>query len=386
MAMTRSILALDAETGAFCWEFFHRDVHYMQTSSFADGKLLVWLRSLGRSRLVALDADTGELVWEKQLTSSKGVIARRSGPAIDGDRVVVADADGMNAPSIICFDIKDGSERWRKTFDERAGKQIVAPSIAAGKVFTGTQVQFRREVKTPVHGAAIALEVNNGKEIWRNTELVPTRPIVSDGKIAVVKFNGQPAMPKGRQKVSVLDAANGKELWSVPIWIVYGTTTITDSLVILKYYGARMVAYDRETGRQIWESRYGGGSGCSSPSISGKYAFVGTGSFNDSEGIWAWRFASPPHTQKEKRGVCWSFHAIDLDSGQSVWHCETGNNACGDPALAYGKLYLNSRDGRIYCYQPIGDGASQPTSLDKNPNVSAETVRKLLSEKLADPR
>ena len=62
MAMTRSILALDAETGAFCWEFFHRDVHYTHTSTFAAGKLLVWLRTLGRSRLLALVADTGELV------------------------------------------------------------------------------------------------------------------------------------------------------------------------------------------------------------------------------------------------------------------------------------------------------------------------------------
>ncbi len=41
MAMTRSVLALDALTGAFAWECFHHDVHYMQTSSYADGKLFV---------------------------------------------------------------------------------------------------------------------------------------------------------------------------------------------------------------------------------------------------------------------------------------------------------------------------------------------------------
>lgn len=386
MAMTRSILAIDAESGAFCWEFFHRDVHYMQTSSFADGKLLVWLRRAGRSKVVALDADNGSVVWEKQLESSQGVIARRSGPAISGNRMVVADADGTSAPSIICFHLEDGSELWRRTIEVGGGKRIVAPSIAGGKVFTGTQVQFRREAKTPVHGAAIALDLDTGNPLWRNTDLVPTRPIVSDGKIAVVKFNGQPAMPKGRQKVSVLDAATGKELWSVPIWIVYGTTTITERLVILKHYGARMVAYDRGTGDQVWESRYGGGSGCSSPSISGKYAFVGTGSFNDSEGIWAWRFASPPHLQKDKHGVCWSFHAIDLTSGQSVWHCTTGNNACGDPAIAYGKLYLNSRDGRIYCYEPVGSEAQKPPSPDTTPSASAEDVRRLLAQSYDKPR
>jgi outer membrane protein assembly factor BamB len=387
MVMTRSILALDAETGAFAWEYFHNDVHYQQTSSYADGKLFVWLRGYGRSTLVALDAATGKPVWEHKLGSTQGVVARRSGPAIADGKVIVADGDGAAAPAVICFDAAGGEELWRADLGEAAGKQVVAPSIAGGKVFTGTQVEFRRGEEAPVHGAAIALDLKTGKSLWRNTELVPTRPLVSDGEIVVVKFNGQPAMPKGRQKVSVLDAATGKELWSVPIWIVYGTTTITADKVILKHYGAYMAAYDRTDGKLLWESRYGGGSGCSSPSISGNYAFVGTGSFNDSEGIWAWRFAAPPHIKEENEGVCWSFHAIDLSTGKSVWHCVTGNNACGDPAIAYGKLYLNSRDGRIYCYEPVGDAeAALPDSPDNSPNAPAEEVRRLLAEPASAPR
>ncbi len=94
MAMTRSVLSLDAKTGAFCWEFFHHDVHYMQTSSYDDGKLFVWLRGYGRSALVALNADTGKIIWEKKLGSTKGVIARRSGPAITDGKVLVADSEG----------------------------------------------------------------------------------------------------------------------------------------------------------------------------------------------------------------------------------------------------------------------------------------------------
>src|SRR5690606_19719147 len=47
MIMTHSILTLDAETGGFCWEFTHPDMHYQQTSSYADGRLLVWLHRLG---------------------------------------------------------------------------------------------------------------------------------------------------------------------------------------------------------------------------------------------------------------------------------------------------------------------------------------------------
>ncbi|MGE3803225.1 MAG: PQQ-binding-like beta-propeller repeat protein [Gemmataceae bacterium] len=387
MEMTRSIVALDAETGAFRWEFADNDVHYQQTSSYVDGKLLVWLHGFGRSKLVALDAATGKPAWEKKLKSSKGLTARRSGPAVAAGKVLVADSDGVEEAALLCLDVATGKELWRQPLDVKYGPHVVAPSIAEGKVFTGTQVEFRRGMTEAMHGAAYALDLASGKILWTNTKVVPTRPLVSDGKIAIVKFNGQPAMPKGQQRVYVLDAATGKELWSVPIWIVYGTTTITPELVILKNYGAHMVAYDRNTGKQVWESRFGGGSGCSSPSISGKYAFVGTGSFNDSEGIWAWRFATPPHAQKDKPGAVWSFHAIDLETGKSVWHCVTGNNACGDPALAYGKLYLNSRDGRVYCYAPVKEGErALPDTVDKTANAPAESVRGLLAKPVAPPR
>src|SRR5688572_21166853 len=56
LEMTDSILALDAHSGAFCWEFKNSFVHYQQTSSYADGRLFVWLRGAGRCMLVALDA------------------------------------------------------------------------------------------------------------------------------------------------------------------------------------------------------------------------------------------------------------------------------------------------------------------------------------------
>lgn len=66
------ILALDAETGRFCREYAHRDVHYQQTSTFADRRLFVWLRGYGRSTIAAqrvdwffaLDAATGRVKWK----------------------------------------------------------------------------------------------------------------------------------------------------------------------------------------------------------------------------------------------------------------------------------------------------------------------------------
>jgi outer membrane protein assembly factor BamB len=33
-----------------------------------------------------------------------------------------------------------------------------------------------------------------------------------------------------------------------------------------------------------------------------------------------------------------------------------GNCICGDPAIAYGKLYFTSRDGSVYCFVPARPG------------------------------
>ena len=385
MAMGKYVLALDALTGRYLWEYGHRDLDPHTTCSYADGKLFVWAHAFGRSTLIALDAATGKPVWEKKLRSSKGVAAKRFGPALADGKVVLAEGGGK--PEIVALRVKDGSEVWRKSLGTADGPEVAAPTVAGHVVFTGVISAFvRKESRT---GAAVALSLKDGRELWRNKDVTVSMPMVSDGKIVVAKFNGAPAMKKGDQKLYALDAATGKILWTKPHWILYSTTTITPDKVILKHYGANLIALDRKTGKELWKSTYGGGSGCCSPSVSGKYAYVGTGSFNDSEGEWAWRFAEPPHIdeKRNRRGVCWTFHAIDLDTGKSAWRFVTGNNACGDPAIAYGRLYLNSRDGRIYCLEPAKPGEpSLPESPDKSPNAPADAVKKLLAEQAPVPR
>ncbi|MHC4914195.1 MAG: outer membrane protein assembly factor BamB family protein [Planctomycetota bacterium] len=385
MEMTKSILALDADTGAFCWEFSNRFVHYTQTSSYADGKLFVWLRYSRNSTLVALDADTGKTVWEKKFGSNQGISWRRFGPAVANGKVLMADGGGE--PVIVALDANTGNEVWRTPLEKKDGDVVMVPTIAGGRVFTGTRVKFTRGMKEAVHGAVIALDLKDGKEIWRNRKIYPCLPPVSDGAIVVTKTNREVAMKANpNQKMYVLDAGTGEEIWSVPIKSLYGTTTIMKDTVIQKSYGGGIAALSRKTGEKLWSRHIRTGSGCCSPSVSGKYAYVGTGSYNDSEGEWAWRFATPPHKQKGETGTSWTFHAIDLDTGKTVWEFLTGCNACGDPAIAYGRLYLNSRDGRIYCLEPVKPGEAAASSPEKSAGASAGSVKKLLAEKLPPPR
>ena len=43
------------------------------------------------------------------------------------------------------------------------------------------------------------------------------------------------------------------------------------------------------------------------------------------------------------------------------------NGICGEPALAYGRLYFASRDGCVYCFAPAKDGEpTTPEAIDQS--------------------
>jgi outer membrane protein assembly factor BamB len=384
MDMTKSVIALDADAGRFLWEYSHRDMDPHETPTYADGRLYVWVNGLGRSTLAALDATTGKEAWTRQLKSMKGISAGRAGALVLSGKVIVPDSEEAG-PVIVALDAATGNEAWRKPLGTNAGDNVVAPSAGGGLIFTGTYVGFAKG--RDVHGRLMALDPGDGREVWAVTNAYSHSPVVTDGEILVCKINreiGQGALPS--QKMYVLEAKTGKELWSSPINTLWGSETITRDLVIETHYGAGLTAHDRKTGKKLWSMATNAGSGCPSPTISGPYAYLGNGSFNDSEGTWAWRFVEPPHLQKGKTGCSWTLHGIDLRTAQSVWQYLTGCNVCGEPAIAYGRLYFNSRDGRVYCMVPAKEGeAVEPESPDKAPNAPPDEVKKLLAEALPAP-
>ena len=77
----------------------------------------------------------------------------------------------------------------------------------------------------------------------------------------------------------------------------------------------------------------------------------------DLEGLLPFSYGKTVPREQGKSG---SLHAIDLKTGKSVWYFGTGNTICGEPALAYGRLYFASRDGCVYCFAPATDG--EPTT------------------------
>src|SRR5688572_14215449 len=66
---TRSILALDARTGRFAWEYRDKAIGYMTAPTYADGRLFLLQRQAKKAAIVVLDAATGKELRHQPLNA-----------------------------------------------------------------------------------------------------------------------------------------------------------------------------------------------------------------------------------------------------------------------------------------------------------------------------
>ncbi|MDF1563478.1 MAG: PQQ-binding-like beta-propeller repeat protein [Deltaproteobacteria bacterium] len=150
-ASARGLLfALDAATGRTLWE---KDLglELGVRMVLADGRLIV--PSLGDS-LTAVEAETGELLWQHRNPSgSKLAIRGASVPAVAGDRLVAAFADG----TVAAFSVADGKQLWQR----RHVTNTPFDDVDAGPVIHG-DVAYYATYAGRVRGLALA----DGETVW----------------------------------------------------------------------------------------------------------------------------------------------------------------------------------------------------------------------------
>jgi len=125
-----------------------------------DGRLFVAARpSGGQTRLVAFEAGTGRLLWEKSGQDTAGLL--RLTLAVDGPRVVFQTTEG-----VVCLDVTDGTRRWvypRPEVDRARspGQTLVARDgvvLLADRAVDATPASPTCEL--------IALEGETGDRLW----------------------------------------------------------------------------------------------------------------------------------------------------------------------------------------------------------------------------
>jgi outer membrane protein assembly factor BamB len=220
-------------------------------------------------RALAIDERTGGILWTKEWqTNYSGLqlvyaIGPRATPTVDGDRVYVLGAMG----NLLALDVETGRVLWEKDYVRDFDASVPTWGIAGAPLVDGNLLICL--VGGEPDAKLVALDKVTGKEIWRalssDSEPGYNQPIIIEagGARQLILFH-----PKG---ISSLDPVTGKVYWffehTVQMGIVVATPVHSGPYLFVtsQYGGARMfrLASDRPAATLLW-----GGPGEQDPGFS----------------------------------------------------------------------------------------------------------------------
>lgn len=313
----QGVLAFDAESGRLLWEkILHRGglepslsrqaSHASASVAWDDGRIFAAFLNQRAIHVSALDAE-GRVLWQKKVSDYVTVRAYGGSPLIHGDLVII-NADHKEGGRIVALEKTSGRERWVL---ER-GKFQNYPSPV---IFNLNGVL---QLITAGGNKLTSVDPESGRILWEvdgPTETTVTTP-VTDGR-AVFVTGGFP-----RSHVSAI-AADGKGglLWQsgsgiyVPSMLVVG-----GALVGLQDTG-RVVVWRADDGEELWREKLDR-EFFSSPVLAGGF-------------VYATALSGVTYVLKGS-GTQWSVVARN----------QLGDEAFASPAVAGGRMYLrHARQG-----------------------------------------
>lgn len=236
----------------------------------------------GSSGLFALQADSGEVVWEREMAG------RQFSPVVVGDTVIAASEEGVLA----AVDTRSGAIRWSRKFDG----WIYPPAVAGGVlVVTGSE------------RVLYGLEPETGAERWRS--ILPQEPAYGPrsvaGRYAVVNaFDGSIRMVRG---------ADGAMVWVAKDGVASQAPVVFGEILYFPGYDGVLRARAATDGTLLWSRRTHGALALP-PDPSAGLLIVGSG---DGEIV-----------------------ALDSGSGEKRWSRSAGMELLASPRLDDGRLLL----------------------------------------------
>jgi outer membrane protein assembly factor BamB len=135
------VTAYDLARGSLRWQWLKPGASAVTPLSLSGGRIYA---GLDDRRLYCLDARTGRVLWDVELSGGRGVAA----PVVDGPRVYVA-----WEREVAALDARTGSVLWRRTL--AASTDMSSPALHDGVLYAGTK-----------DGTLVALRVRDGAEVW----------------------------------------------------------------------------------------------------------------------------------------------------------------------------------------------------------------------------
>lgn len=209
---------LDAETGNVIWErtdFICNHFRGPGSSPCLHGnKLILHFDGSDEQYVVALNKDTGDTIWRTDRTVNFGDIDPKTGkPERDGDwrkaysTPVITEVEGrpllvsLGSMALYGYDLESGEEQWRVEFTgshSGACRPVIADGLICAAIGSGAELWA---VRPDGHGVVTDTHV-----AWKNEAAVPRRSsvVLVDGLLYMVTDTGVAAC---------IEARTGKRVW-----------------------------------------------------------------------------------------------------------------------------------------------------------------------------
>ena len=211
----------------------------------------------GLERVICLDEETGETLWQKEwpvdYSSLSYSLGPRTTPTVDEERVYVLGATG----NLFCLRVEDGSEVWHRSYQRDYDAEL--PTWG----FVGAPLVDQDRLIALVGGSpdakVVAFDKMTGKELWRaldaNAEPGYDSPIIFEAGGVRQLIIWHP------MAVVSMNPVNGEVYWQQPFKIDFGLTVATPvlskhGLLVSSFYnGSRMyrLLQDRPVAELIWK-------------------------------------------------------------------------------------------------------------------------------------
>jgi outer membrane protein assembly factor BamB len=280
--VTLGVVAVDARSGEILWErdLFTPEAKEAQrrhaknglssaTPYIKNGVIYVHFAHMGTA---ALKLESGEMIWEQKIVY-KPVHGTGSSPVLIGD-VLVFHADGTEDPLLVALEAKTGKVKWKTPRNQEVRNTF--------SFSTPLELKERDKslILSPASGMVGAYDPVDGSLVWKvrygeGYSVVP-RPVIANGLIYVATGFGVPRLmaiePKGAKgdvtKTHVVFDEN-KNVGKTPSFVAaHGSLYLVDDNGTLSCRGGR-------SGEVRWKKKLPGNFS-SSPVLVGNILYTAT--------------------------------------------------------------------------------------------------------------
>lgn len=276
----RSLYAFDAASGESLWKFTTGGGVYGAPVLWDDGGQPRVLVASSDRLIYALDATDGRRLWNYQVEDYRPTLggARLAAPCLGQsggqDAVFVAHwvfdrslSGSLQRGGVTALDANSGRVLWRRNLgDNEMAAPLYAKVNGRGLLLVGSS-----------NGNLYALDADRGEILWRKVELDAVR-----SPPALVESGGQSVVLLASKygALRALDAATGSEIWSYKTGDrITGSPAVIEvagrTLVLVGSYDRSLHAVDAATGAPVWRYATRGGI-YGSPSIAGPVVLTGS--------------------------------------------------------------------------------------------------------------